>query len=193
MRRFAALLSALLVLALSGSAGAGETKKSFWFFSKAVKHQVLKSRQIVSLQTAEPPGTIIIETTEHALYFLLPGGKAVRYPVGVGRDGYGWRGTAHVARRAQWPEWHPPREMIERAAARSQFVPYSLEGGRWNPLGARALYLYQGTRDTLYRIHGTNEPRSIGRNVTSGCIRMLNEDVIDLYDRVAIGAKVIVR
>jgi lipoprotein-anchoring transpeptidase ErfK/SrfK len=153
----------------------------------------VENRQITGFKTSEAPGTIIIETSEHRLYLVLPGGKAMRYAVGVGRDGFGWQGTARIARRALWPEWHPPRAMIERAATQSRFLPYSLDGGKLNPLGARALYLYQGDRDTLYRIHGTNEPRSIGRSVSSGCIRMLNEDVIDLYDRVGIGTKVIVR
>jgi lipoprotein-anchoring transpeptidase ErfK/SrfK len=124
---------------------------------------------------------------------VLQGGKAIRYAVGVGREGFAWSGTAHVARRAEWPAWYPPREMIERAAAHNQFVPYRIDGGELNPLGARALYLYEGGRDTLYRIHGTNEPRSIGRNVSSGCIRLLNEDIVDLYGRIAIGTKVIVR
>ena len=125
--------------------------------------------------------------------FVLPGGKAIRYPVGVGKAGFAWTGTARVGRRAEWPRWYPPKDMIDRAAAQSRFLPYSLEGGRLNPLGARALYLYQGERDTLYRIHGTNEPRSVGRSVSSGCIRMLNDDVIDLYERVPLGTKVIVR
>ena len=149
--------------------------------------------KVVSYRTAEQPGTIIVETKRHSLYLVLPGGKAIRYAVAVGREGFAWSGTAHVARRAEWPAWHPPREMIERAAAHSQFVPYRLDGGKLNPLGARALYLHQGGQDTLYRIHGTNEPRSIGRNVSSGCIRLLNEDIIDLYNRTAIGTKVIVR
>lgn len=149
--------------------------------------------KVVPYRTGESPGTIIVETERHSLYLVLPGGRAIRYAVAVGREGFAWSGTAHVARRAEWPAWYPPREMIERAAAHSRFVPYRLDGGRLNPLGARALYLHQGGRDTLYRIHGTNEPRLIGRNVSSGCIRLLNEDIVDLYDRTAIGTKVIVR
>jgi lipoprotein-anchoring transpeptidase ErfK/SrfK len=150
-------------------------------------------RAIVSFTTSEAPGTLIVDTASHRLYLVLGGGKAIRYPVGVGKEAFAWRGTAHIARRAEWPAWYPPKEMIDRAAARSQFLPYSFEGGRLNPLGARALYLYQGSRDTLYRIHGTNEPRTIGLSVSSGCIRMLNDDVIDLYGRVGIGTKVVVR
>jgi lipoprotein-anchoring transpeptidase ErfK/SrfK len=189
--------SSLLLIALSGLADAAKRseapRSSGWLWSKPSKPQAYRGREIIGFKTSEAPGTIIIETAEHRLYLVLPGGKAMRYAVGVGREGFGWQGTARIARRAEWPDWHPPKEMIERAAAQSKFIPYSLDGGRLNPLGARALYLYQGSRDTLYRIHGTNEPRSIGRNVSSGCIRLLNEDVIDLYDRVGIGTKVIVR
>ncbi len=161
---------------------------------EAGKPKLSLGREVVSYRTAESPGTVIIET-KRAIRSIscCPGGKAIRYAVGVGRDGFAWSGTAHIARRAEWPAWYPPREMIERAAAHNQFVPYRLDGGKLNPLGARALYLYEGGRDTLYRIHGTNEPRSIGRSVSSGCIRLLNEDVVDLYGRVAIGTKVIVR
>jgi lipoprotein-anchoring transpeptidase ErfK/SrfK len=153
----------------------------------------LEARAVVSFKTSEAPGTIIVETRSHRLYLVLQGGKALRYPVGVGKEAFAWTGTAHIARLAEWPAWHPPKEMVDRAAAKSQFLPYSFEGGRLNPLGARALYLYQGNRDTLYRIHGTNEPRTIGRSVSSGCIRMLNDDIIDLYARVGIGTKVVVR
>jgi lipoprotein-anchoring transpeptidase ErfK/SrfK len=153
----------------------------------------VEQRAIVSFRTSEAPGTVIVETAGRRLYLVLQGGKAVRYPVGVGREGYGWKGIAHIARRAEWPAWHPPKEMIERAAARSQFLPYRFEGGRLNPLGARALYLDQGDRDTLCRIHGTNEPRTIGLSVSSGCIRMFNDDIIDLYGRVGIGTKVVVK
>jgi lipoprotein-anchoring transpeptidase ErfK/SrfK len=197
MRLLPSLLSCLLLLApahLAEAAKRGDSgASSGWFWAKPSKPEAPRPRAVVSLATNEAPGTIIIETSRHALYLVLPGGKAMRYPVGVGREGFAWTGTARIARRAEWPQWHPPREMIERAAARSQFIPYRLDGGRMNPLGARALYLHQGARDTLYRIHGTNEPRSIGLNVSSGCIRMLNEDVIDLYNRVGIGTKVIVR
>jgi lipoprotein-anchoring transpeptidase ErfK/SrfK len=194
-RCFVILLAALLLAGTGLQAEAakrGETM-SGWFWPKAAKSEGHRSRTIVTFRTREAPGTIIVETSEHRLYLVLPGGKAIRYPVGVGKQGFAWSGTAQVGRRAEWPQWHPPKDMIDRAAASSRFLPYSLEGGKLNPLGARALYLYQAGRDTLYRIHGTNEPRSVGRSVSSGCIRMLNEDVIDLYDRVSLGTKVIVR
>jgi lipoprotein-anchoring transpeptidase ErfK/SrfK len=142
---------------------------------------------------SEPPGTIIVDTAGRRLFLLLSPDKALRYAVAVGRDGYGWRGIATIARRVEWPEWIPPREMTARAAASHRFLPYSIDGGRLNPLGARALYLYQGKHDTLIRIHGTNDPKSIGRAVSSGCIRMRNEDIIDLYRRVAVGTRVVVR
>jgi len=184
-------LAVFLAVALTHPAYAGRTAFT-WPWSKPAKELSL-GRQIVPFRSGEAPGTIIIETREHRLYLVQPAGKAIRYAVGVGRDGYGWSGTAQIAKRAEWPAWYPPREMIDRAAAEHRFIPYSLEGGPSNPLGARALYLYEGSRDTLYRIHGTNEPRSIGRSVSSGCIRMLNDDVIDLYGRISLGTKVIVR
>lgn len=197
MRLLQFLMAGLLLAALGHPAEAAKrgnsNGSSGWFWSKPAKPQAYRGRTIVSFGSSEDPGTIIVETSRHWLYLVLPGGKAMRYAVGVGKDGFAWAGTAHVARRAEWPTWYPPKEMMERAAGHSRFMPYSLDGGRLNPLGARALYLFQGSRDTLYRIHGTNDPRSIGRNVSSGCIRMLNEDVIDLYDRVSIGTKVIVR
>ena len=184
-------LAVFLAVALSHPAFAGRSAGS-WFFSKPPK-EIYRGPEIVPFRSGEAPGTIIIETGEHRLYLVQPAGKAIRYAVGVGRDGYAWSGTAHIAKRAEWPAWYPPKEMMDRAAAEHKFIPYSLEGGSFNPLGARALYLYEGDRDTLYRIHGTNEPRSIGRSVSSGCIRMLNDDVIDLYGRVSLGTKVIVR
>ncbi|HEV7873548.1 MAG TPA: L,D-transpeptidase [Enterovirga sp.] len=138
--------------------------------------------------TAEAPGTIVIDTKSRQLYLVLPGGKAMRYGVAVGDEAFGWTGTAQVARKAEWPAWNPPAEMVKRWPH-----VHPMEGGPANPLGARALYLYQGDRDTLYRIHGTNEPETIGRAVSSGCIRMRNIDVVDLYNRTPTGAKVIVR
>ena len=120
------------------------------------------------------------------------GGKALAYGVGVGRRGFRWSGTARIGRKTEWPAWHPPKEMIERERRRGRKLPERMEGGPENPLGARALYLFQGETDTLYRIHGTNAPRTIGRALSSGCIRMLNQEVIHLYDNVEIGAKVIV-
>jgi lipoprotein-anchoring transpeptidase ErfK/SrfK len=194
MKKAQILAAAFLVLfaAAQGESGTVEARKRPWLSHNPWVETDL-SRRIVPYRTGEAPGTIVVETSEHALYLVLARGKALRYRVAVGREGFSWTGTARIGRRAEWPDWHPPKEMVARAAASGEFVPYRLYGGRLNPLGARALYLYQGSRDTLYRIHGTNEPRSIGRDVSSGCIRMLNEDVIDLYDRVPLGAKVIVR
>jgi lipoprotein-anchoring transpeptidase ErfK/SrfK len=150
-------------------------------------------KQIVSYSTNEAPGTIIINTSERRLYYVLGDGQAIKYGVGVGRQGFEWSGVAKIGAKREWPAWHPPQEMIERELIQyGRQLPSRMEGGPGNPLGARALYLYEGGRDTLYRIHGTNEPRSIGLATSSGCIRMLNEEVIDLYDRVGMGAKVIV-
>ena len=150
-------------------------------------------KRIVDYQTTEKAGSIIIDTSQRKLYLVLMGGKAIQYGVGVGREGFAWSGTAHVGRKVEWPDWHPPEEMITRELRQNgRQLPEKVVGGIYNPLGARALYLYQGNRDTLYRIHGTNEPGTIGQAVSSGCIRMLNEEVIDLYNRVKIGTKVIV-
>jgi lipoprotein-anchoring transpeptidase ErfK/SrfK len=144
--------------------------------------------------TGEVPGTIVVDTKERFLYLVEPGKKAIRYGVAVGSEAYGWMGTATVGRVAEWPHWMPPAEMVERwPHLRPTAAAGGLEGGPDNPLGARALYLYQGNRDTLYRIHGTNEPDKIGHNVSSGCIRMTDIDVIDLYNRVKVGTRVVVR
>ena len=152
-----------------------------------------RSKEIVPYQTSERPGTIIINTSERRLYYVLGDGQAIRYGVGVGRQGFQWSGVAKIGAKREWPAWHPPAEMIERELVQyGRQLPSRMEGGPGNPLGARALYLYQGSKDTLYRIHGTNDPRSIGQATSSGCIRMLNEEVIDLYNRVNMGAKVIV-
>ena len=148
----------------------------------------LFARYLVDDPTGEAPGTIVVDTKERLLFYVLPDRKAMRYGVAVGDEAYGWTGTAHVGRKAEWPDWHPPAEM----KARWPHVK-DTRGGPDNPLGARALYLFEGNKDTLYRIHGTNEPEKIGRAVSSGCIRMRNIDVVDLYNRVEPGAKVIVR
>jgi lipoprotein-anchoring transpeptidase ErfK/SrfK len=140
--------------------------------------------QLVSFSTGEVPGTIIIDTPNTSLYFIMGGGKAVRYGIGVGREGFTWSGVETITRKAEWPDWSPPAEML----ARQPYLPRVMAGGPGNPLGARAMYL----GDTAYRIHGTNQPDTIGRHVSSGCIRMLNDDVIDLYSRVNVGTKVIV-
>jgi lipoprotein-anchoring transpeptidase ErfK/SrfK len=150
-------------------------------------------KAIVDYKTVEKPGTIIIDTSQRKLFYVLAGGKAIAYGIGVGRQGFEWSGTARIGDKAEWPQWRPPKEMIERELQLyGRQLPEVMEGGPNNPLGARALYLYQGSRDTLYRIHGTNQPQTIGQAVSSGCIRMVNEEVIDLYNRVRIGAKVIV-
>lgn len=148
-------------------------------------------RQIVTFRTAEEPGTIVIDADRHFLYFVLPDFKAVRYGIGVGREGFGWAGIVRVGRKAEWPTWTPPKEMIARDPRLEKYAG-GMPGGIENPLGARALYLFERDRDSLYRIHGTNEPWSIGLDVSSGCIRMINDDVVDLHGRVEIGAKVIV-
>ncbi len=155
-------------------------------YSTDVGRQVSPTRALVDDPTGERAGAITIDTKSRYLYLSLDGGKALRYGVGVGREGFGWQGRAYVGRRAEWPDWTPPKEML----ARRPDLPSHMEGGIENPLGARALYLYSGHGDTLYRIHGTNEPDSIGKAVSSGCIRMLNDDVADLYERVKVGTRV---
>jgi lipoprotein-anchoring transpeptidase ErfK/SrfK len=142
----------------------------------------------VAYDGPEKPGTIVIDSGEKFLYLVLPGGKARRYGVGVGKEGFGWSGTEKITRKAAWPDWHPPAEMIVREREMGRILPVRMEGGVANPLGARALYL----GSTLYRIHGTNAPWTIGTNVSSGCIRLRNEDVVDLYERVDVGTKVVV-
>lgn len=144
--------------------------------------------QLVDYETEYKPGTIVIDTNNRFLYLVMDGGKARRYGVGVGKPGFEWAGEHKVTRKAEWPDWHPPQEMIEREAAKGHFLPASMDGGEANPLGARAMYL----GSTLYRIHGTNAPWTIGFGVSSGCIRMRNQDVVDLYERVKVGTRVIV-
>lgn len=148
-------------------------------------------RQIVVFRTQEKPGTIVVDGNRHFLYLVTGNNQAIRYGIGVGRDGFGWAGIVKVGRMAEWPRWTPPVEMIARDPLAAKWAN-GMPGGPQNPLGARALYLYDGGRDTIYRIHGTSEPWSIGLNISSGCIRMNNGDVADLYQRVAVGAKVIV-
>jgi lipoprotein-anchoring transpeptidase ErfK/SrfK len=148
-------------------------------------------RRVVDYTGPEAPGTIVVNTQERFLYLVEENGTAMRYGIGVGREGFGWSGTATIGRKAKWPTWTPPAEMIERDPKLAEHAS-GMDGGPENPLGARALYLYEGGQDTLYRLHGTNEPWSIGQAVSSGCIRMLNHDVIDLYSRVGTGTKVIV-
>jgi len=154
-------------------------------------------RTAVPFATTEAPGTIIIDPQARFLYHLQDNGMAVRYGVGVGRTGFSWSGTATIKDKQEWPDWYPPLEMLERQpellARMSRLQSgIGMPGGPGNPLGARALYLWQGNKDTLFRIHGTFEPWTIGTNVSSGCIRMINQDVLDLYDRTPIGTKVVV-
>ena len=141
-------------------------------------------RQVVQYPAGEAPGTIVIDTAHTYLYFVLGGGRAVRYGIGVGREGFTWSGVQTISRKAEWPDWYPPAEMV----ARQPYLPRMMAGGPGNPLGARAMYL----GNSVYRIHGTNAPATIGGHVSSGCIRMLNEDVVDLYGRANVGTKVVV-
>jgi len=149
-------------------------------------------RQIVRYDSKEAPGTIIVDTREKFLYYTLADGKAVRYGIGVGREGFEWKGTTRVAMKREWPTWTPPAPMIRRQPELKKWAG-GMPGGLTNPLGARAMYLYFKSGDSGYRLHGTPEWKSIGRAMSSGCIRLMNQDVIDLYERVKVGAKVIVK
>jgi len=142
-------------------------------------------RQLVSYRTAEAPGTVIVHTSERFLYVIQPNGRAIRYGIGVGRDGFQWQGLLKITRKTEWPDWTPPPEMIER----QPYLPRFMAGGPGNPMGARALYL----GNTVYRIHGTNQPQTIGTAVSSGCFRLANPEIMDLYERIPVGTKVIVR
>ncbi len=158
----------------------------------AAKIESKNVRQMVDYRTKEPPGTIVVDPYARFLYLVMENGKAMRYGVGVAKAGLEFVGEADIARKAQWPGWTPTRDMIKRDPERYEPLAKGLPGGLKNPLGARALYLYKGGQDTLYRIHGTNEPWSIGKSVSSGCIRMLNQDIIDLHRRVPKGSRVVV-
>ncbi len=162
------------------------TRTSFGSISSASDRT---TRSTVSFADSKyTPGSIIIRTPERALYYVLPGGKALRYKVGVGREGFQWSGNSRIGMKREWPEWRPPAIMIAREAAKGNKIPDFMEGGPNNPLGARAMYI----SGTMFRIHGTNNAASIGGAVSSGCIRMMNSDVIDLYERVAVGSRVYV-
>jgi lipoprotein-anchoring transpeptidase ErfK/SrfK len=154
-------------------------------------------RTAVHYPTNEPPGTIVVDPQNRFLYFVQGGGRAMRYGIGVGRQGFAWSGVATIHEKQEWPDWYPPKEMLQRQPELMRQMSelrggLGMAGGPRNPLGARAMYLWQNNKDTLYRIHGTFEPWTIGSNVSSGCIRMINQDVLDLYQRVAVGAKVVV-
>ncbi|AHK45741.1 putative ErfK/YbiS/YhnG oxidoreductase [Ensifer adhaerens OV14] len=139
----------------------------------------------------EPPGTIVVDTTERYLYLVEGGGRAIRYGVAVGEDGRTLKGPASIGRKAEWPSWTPTESMMERKPHLRQYAG-GVSGGNHNPLGAAALYLYRGGQDTMFRLHGTNEPWTIGQAVSSGCVRLTNEDIVDLYNRTPVGAKVLV-
>ena len=154
-------------------------------------------RRVVPYDTAEAPGTIIVDPQARYLYLVQGDGTALRYGVGVGRSGFSWSGSATVKDKQEWPDWYPPKEMFDRQPELMEQMGElpggpGMPGGPGNPLGARALYLWQGNKDTLYRIHGTFEPWTIGTSVSSGCIRMINQDVMDLYNRIPVGTKVVV-
>ena len=149
-------------------------------------------RQLVRYETEEKPGTIIVDTADKYLYFVMKDGKAMRYGIGIGREGFEWKGTARIAMKREWPVWTPPAAMIRRQPELAKYRN-GMEPGLNNALGARALYLFNKNGDTGYRLHGTPEWASIGKAVSSGCIRLINQDIIDLYQRAEVGAKVIVR
>ncbi|MCC0003321.1 MAG: L,D-transpeptidase [Methylobacteriaceae bacterium] len=160
-----------------------------------IKPVFLRAR--IPYRTNQPPGTIVIDPRHHYLYFVNGDGTAMRYGVGVGRQGFAWKGVATINSKQEWPDWYPPKEMLERQPDLMRAMSklrsgIGMHGGPRNPLGARAMYLWQNGKDTLYRIHGTTEPWTIGTNASSGCIRMINQDAIDLYRRVTVGAKVVV-
>ena len=165
-----------------------ERRDEIGFFDR-IAFGLSPTRDIVRNPTRQKAGTIVVNTKAKNLYYVLRDGRALRYRIGVGREGYTWRGVTKVGRKEEWPSWRPPPAMLERRPNLPRYMP----GGVRNPLGARALYLHAGGRDTLYRIHGTNDPRTIGRNMSSGCIRMMNEDVEDLYERVRLGTRVVVK
>ncbi|MEO3386198.1 L,D-transpeptidase [Mesorhizobium sp. CAU 1741] len=148
-------------------------------------------RREVAYQSSHKAGTVVVDTPERRLYLVLGNGRAMRYGIGVGREGLALRGNATIGRKAEWPSWTPTSNMIARDAGNRKYAG-GVPGGLTNPLGARALYLYRGGRDTMFRIHGTNQPQSIGLAMSSGCVRMLNHDVVDLYERVPVGANVVV-
>lgn len=190
MRRFTTCLAGLACALVSQVAPAGAyeidplTREPVLPAVASVPQASAIPREIVAYSGPQAPGTIVVSTPERRLYYVLGNGQAVRYGVGVGRPGFEWSGSKTVTRKAEWPSWTPPAQMIRRRPD----LPRHMAGGVDNPLGARAMYL----GSTLYRIHGSNEPETIGQAVSSGCIRMLNQDVVDLYDRVKVGTQVVV-
>jgi lipoprotein-anchoring transpeptidase ErfK/SrfK len=192
MKRRELLTGALATIA-TATLGASEAAAEKFPISRAdIKKVPSKFRKkTVLFQGDYPAGTIVVDTRNKFLYLVQPGGRAIRYGIGVGRQGFSWSGAAVIKRKAKWPTWTPPAAMVARDEFAAQWAN-GMPGGPKNPLGARALYLYQGNVDTLYRIHGTFVPSSIGKAVSSGCIRMINADVADLYDRVQTGTRVVV-
>ncbi|MBB3966375.1 MULTISPECIES: L,D-transpeptidase [Rhizobium] len=192
------LLAAAVAVALSGmvAVASAEPVMTATDAVRGVKQsQQIKpqyKKRVVRLITDEAPGTVIVDTVNKYLYLVEGRNRATRYGIGVGREGFGWSGVVKVGRKAEWPTWTPPAEMRAREARAGNKLPAVQPGGPDNPLGARAMYLYQGGRDTIFRIHGTNQPWTIGLNLSSGCIRMVNKDVEQLYERVPVGTKVIV-
>ena len=186
------LLSGCMQSTLSPSSDANLTPRDRALLASAPYAQAsipdTYRRHIVDYNRREAPGTIVVDSDARYLYFVLPKGKAIRYGVAVGEEAQAWSGVAQVGRMSEWPEWIPTAEIQARLGP----YPARVHGGPANPLGSRAIYLYQGGKDTLYRIHGTNQPQYIGQAISSGCIRMTNEDVIDLYKRVKMGATVVV-
>jgi lipoprotein-anchoring transpeptidase ErfK/SrfK len=185
---------AVLIAAVSLLAGAGEVRAQGFFDSREIMGggpnfslggSSSIRRQTVNFAGNYAPGTILIDTAERRLYLVLPNGQALRYGIGVGRDGFRWSGTHRISAKKEWPSWTPPSQML----ARRPDLPRHMSGGIDNPLGARAMYL----GSTLYRIHGSNEPETIGQAVSSGCFRMTNDDVTDLYNRVSVGTTVVVK
>ena len=184
MRRFGFFVVFALALAGAVSSASAEALVRYNFSAGAWEMDAKYRRTEISFKSDEKPGTILIRTREHYLYLILGNGRAMRYGIGVGRDGFRWTGLEYITRKAEWPDWTPPPEMRKRDPS----VPVFMKGGPDNPLGARAMYL----GSSIYRIHGTAQPWTIGTNVSSGCIRLENGDVTDLYNRVKVGAKVII-
>ncbi|MCA6123930.1 L,D-transpeptidase [Bradyrhizobium sp. WSM 1704] len=189
MRPIALMLAALTVVAGSGQALAESTDFNDFFGGNSAIYSGSRAspipRTIVTYPTKYAPGTIVVNTAERRLYLVLPGGEALRYGIGVGRDGFRWSGVHRITAKKEWPSWTPPSQMLRRRPD----LPRHMSGGIDNPLGARAMYL----GSTLYRIHGSNEPETIGQAVSSGCFRMTNDDVTDLYSRVSVGTTVVVK
>ncbi|HTN98456.1 MAG TPA: L,D-transpeptidase [Nordella sp.] len=181
----------LFLSALASSLGAAAFPGLAEAAKQSRQRQPYRGAEFVYFDSYEQPGTIIVDTGKRALFYIVNDSEAVRYGVAVGKDGFSWAGIAKIGRKTEWPRWTPPTSMIKRKPELAKFAS-GMPGGPDNPLGARALYLFDGGRDTLFRIHGTNEPQSIGTAASSGCIRMLNEEVTELYEKVPVGTKVIV-